>query len=549
MPSLLVAKEARSRMARYVVSTGTLIFNANDPVSESRTMYGQTFKFDQGKWTAFTAVDRTAEISRIITASPLPTIPYQGLSLADTQMMFPRMIQTSMVQFWNPKTAYFANGTAAELANFTRNTQNPVSHVVQSNWPLEISDMWNNPSYGIGPLVIDFTTSEAEINKKAALDALTRDSVLSNNVLNVISGGVSLAASFVSLHADNAINNGKFMFEWINTNTRAQNAVKAYTGILAVATFTMTLVAVGFQIAMWANSDDWSTDRQKSVNRQITYATVTLKLISGIVSLGFAIKTATAVTSVASEAVKGGATLFNGFAAGAKIATKAATALMVVGVLVSVGMAWATAGIAIKSAKYGYQIGNAVATAIGATLAVIALAIIGDIPIIGWIITAIIAVIDAIATAACTTVSAINARKTGYKLACGGISGALTNALTMYASNVVVDMDDSYSFNRDVSDVSHFVHTNQGYVQHNEWDFSLNINDSIAKMPMPSAWQSIAYGWMWNDEDIRNTSRAYKLGSSDQDLRSTIDIGTNFGNWVTSTTVTTDTDNAYINFD
>jgi hypothetical protein len=545
MPSVLVAKESHNRMATYNTSNGTLAFNSSDPVSEVRSVYGQTFKVDQGTWVPFTDVDRTVEIKRIINDTPMPVAPYPLMTLADTQSMYLRLLQISMIRFWSANTTFFAEGAAKELTYYVKNTQTPVTYAVNANWAQEISDMWNNPSYGIGPIVLDYSASAeaAKINSDKALFA--------SNVSNGISSAWTLATTALQMYSRN---NGAFQYNWSSPTdgigyTAQGVGVTVVTGVLALASTAMTMVA----IAAWANPGLFGadTDEQKAaLNLRITYASSALKLLSAVITIAFSIKEIRHIArmGVTISKAAGVSTVYNFISKGGSKVGKVAAFMMVIGVLISVGIAWATAYYAIKASKYSYQIGNSVATAIGTTLAVIALAIIGDIPVIGWIISAIIAVVDAVTTAACTAVSAINARKTGYKLLCGGLTGAVTSYFTFYKSSVLVDMDDSYSFNRDVSDVSSFVNTNQGYVQNNSYNYSLNITDSIAKMPIPSAWQSIAYGWQWDNEEIRNTSRAYGLGSSDQDLRWSIDLGTDYFKWVPSTAVVSDTEGSNINY-
>lgn len=92
---------------------------------------------------------------------------------------------------------------------------------------------------------------------------------------------------------------------------------------------------------------------------------------------------------------------------------------------------WAIAIFKAVNSEYAYQKGNAIAEAVGQTVAIFILLAISSIPLIGPIITLIIMAIDIIAMAICANVSEKNQRSTAGKWLCGGITGIISNFFTL----------------------------------------------------------------------------------------------------------------------
>jgi hypothetical protein len=198
---------------------------------------------------------------------------------------------------------------------------------------------------------------------------------------------------------------------------------------------------------------------------------------------------------------------------------------------VAIVAVWAIGIMQAVDAEYDYQIGNAIAGAVGQTAAIIILLVISMIPVVGQLIAGIIAVIDALATAICEAVSEKAKRSTAGKLLCGGITGLIANLFTPYAANLIVDPDDEYSHYRDISinDIR-LDDTVIGFRTGNGLTQEYKVIDYIERMPFPSTWMSFPYFWQWNDQDETDTSFAYKLGAQ-VDMSDSIDTGSQTKEW------------------
>lgn len=198
---------------------------------------------------------------------------------------------------------------------------------------------------------------------------------------------------------------------------------------------------------------------------------------------------------------------------------------------VAIAAVWVIGIMQALDAEYDYQIGNAIAGAIGQTAAIIILLAISMIPLVGQLIAGIIAVIDALATAICEGVSEKAKRSTAGKLLCGGITGLIANLYTPYAANLIVDPDDEYSHYRDISINDIRLDDNViGFRAGNGLTQEYKVIDYIERMPFPSTWMSFPYFWQWNDQDETNTSFAYKLGAQ-VDMSDSIDTGSQTKEW------------------
>ncbi|MFN5935986.1 MAG: hypothetical protein ACK46D_17010, partial [Roseiflexaceae bacterium] len=210
---------------------------------------------------------------------------------------------------------------------------------------------------------------------------------------------------------------------------------------------------------------------------------------------------------------------------------KLSKALTVVGVVVGVGLAVTAMAFAIIAAKFGWQIGNAVAAFVGQIVALAILTAISLAGPIGALIAAIIGAIDAIATLICSTLSEKQQRSSAGQWLCGGISGLLANLFTWYKSSLVVDPDDQYSRSIEIEPDRQnigLINTSQGFVQNNTWKMRLSVVDKIEKMPFPATWMALPWFWQWLNQNERETDFRYNLSPNQVDQRGSLSIGSQY---------------------
>ena len=508
-PGMIVMNEVRSRRATFDNATTQLAFSSDIVVGASRMFYGQMFTVSNGQWQAFSQSDLVNEIAIAEANIPAPTLaPDVTLTLPEWQTYFRLFIQSYIASFTQTNIALFMQGTADALAN-----NPPGNDVVPLNatWNSEIVQLWS-----VWGSIIEQSTNDDPENQ-AQID----DTGYASNSVSKLVDMMKTVAEFKD-DADSSF---------------GPNSSTAIAGLgIAVAMASMAISIAQLSGSLTSDEDTLIINN--------TLGGVSLAL--GIVALVQAVnayRAATTAATTASAAATTAATTATAVSGAAQTTTtlaKFAKACAIVGAIISVAATWVAAGFAIANAKFAYQIVNAVASAIGMTIAIVVLAVIGTIPVIGQIIGAIVAVLDGIAAIACANLSKRQLRSSAAQWLCGGITGLLANFFTFSKTSVLVDSDDIYSHYRKIDDNSALQYKLQGYVKDNAFDYTLKVTDHIEKMPFPAAWQALFFFWQWND-DIRKTSYRYALGTSDVDLRSTFDVGSDFNNWVADNdTIVTD---------
>jgi hypothetical protein len=203
----------------------------------------------------------------------------------------------------------------------------------------------------------------------------------------------------------------------------------------------------------------------------------------------------------------------------------------------AIALVWVVGIMQAYYAENSYEKGNAIAGAVGQTIAIIVLLIISQIPIIGALIAAIILLIDTIALIVCASVSEKDKRSTAGKWLCGGITGIISNLFTPYAGNVVVDPDDEYSHYRSIKPLPPTI--NSEFKIGNNITNKIKVIDYIERMPFPSTWMALPYFWQWNGQDEREASFAYTLGDQQKDMSYSINTGSQRNNWQSSSFIVT----------
>lgn len=499
-PGMIVMNEVRSRQATFDNATTQLAFSSDIVVGASRMFYGQMFTVSNGQWQAFSQSDLVNEIAIAEANIPAPTAaPDATLTLPEWQTYFRLFIQSYIASFAQTNIALFTQGTADALAN-----NPPGTDVIPLNatWNSEIVQLWS-----VWGSIIEQSTNEDPENQPQIDDT-----------------------GYASTSVSKLVDMMKTIAEF---NNNAEDSFGANSST-AIAGLGIAVAMASLAISIAQLSGSLTSDKDTLIINN-TLGGVSLAL--GIVALVQAVNKFRAVTKVAitaSTAATTTATAATAANAAAKTTTtlaKFAKACAIVGAIIAVAATWVVAGFAIANAKFAYQIVNAVASAIGMTIAIVVLAVISFIPVIGQVIAAVVAVLDGIAAIACANLSTRQLRSTAAQWLCGGVTGLLANFFTFSKTSVLVDSDDIYSHYRKIDDNSSLQHKLQGYVKDNAFDYTLNVTDHIEKMPFPAAWQALFYFWQW-DDDIRKSSYRYALGTSDVDLRGSFDVGSDYNAWV-----------------
>jgi uncharacterized membrane protein len=151
----------------------------------------------------------------------------------------------------------------------------------------------------------------------------------------------------------------------------------------------------------------------------------------------------------------------------------------VVTLIISVAVIWTLFAIG----KYENKLARdaAIAYSIARTIVAVILFAITLIPLVGWIIAGVIALIDALAMIICAVVG-VDAGSTVDRWVCGGVSGAVTQALVylIFDQFLLVDLtkNDRMAIALDTPTITQLTE-NDGYVVGNELNINLTITDTI----------------------------------------------------------------------
>jgi len=204
-------------------------------------------------------------------------------------------------------------------------------------------------------------------------------------------------------------------------------------------------------------------------------------------------------------------------------ASKAGIVGLVISTVVSLGLfitQWAMGGWSLGSLAFNAALAGMIA---GIITAVIMLAI-AAIPVVGQIIAAIIGAIDAVINLICKAVGwEESSVQQGEWHICRGISGTITWVVQNFiytTTNLVESMNDPNAPPRLLFPVFKpaLVDAAQGYVLGAAVEYNITVRNPITltnplrvpRRDYPN-WMSLAYGWQFNESNLRNAAFAYTL--------------------------------------
>jgi hypothetical protein len=505
-PAMIIANESTERVTS-LTSNKTIDF-ATIEKSVTRGIKGVIYKLDENsKWQVASPEDYAPEITAAQNTLP-QTQSTTNLSADQVAEFSDSYIMSALLSFRKPQTSNFAKkiNNGVEGLDYLLNQVTAKSFISYD----ASTTNWNNA------LSATLTTFQAQIEAVIQKEAETKK------------------------EADDAFEKQTDLSETINDNVEfAMGAVEFISeslyerkidgsGDLLVSALTLSLTLGG----------SFGTDDEE-VQRGIEIATATIDLVVAIKEFVEAVDnviTATKTIKTIAGAATAAKAATDAATKAASTAGKLAKGLAVAGVVLQLAVAWAVGIMTAMNADYAYQKGNAIASMIGQTLAIIFIAVISQIPVFGQLIAAVLGLLDGIAAAACAGLSEKDKRSTASKWLCGGATGILANFFTPYASNIVIDPDDAWSRYKKIETVDTSLVNNMiGFRVGNGMRNTMKVTDYVERMPFPSSWQALFWAWQWNALDERSTSTNYVLGPQ-TDFNYSISVGSQVNQWQRNST-------------
>ena len=500
-PALIVLTEYKNRIR--ILSNSTTIDFGSAAVNVTRSEHGQIYKVVGGKWQAFDSTDSAGEIAKILPNVTASTAPAQ-VSQSDWQKFIEALTTTQYIMFMLPKTSNQQVGAVTGDESLT-----PASFAT----PFLTS--WNAQ-----------TNLQLESNKAKIVQMITEQAKTSYTIKS--SG--SIAKSTIKTVAKGLEAFDKWDALLGQDATKIFDARAKSVGQVLLLTFVAAGSIASAVMASKTNSS--STDYTLGMSKS-TYDAL---YITGA-TVGAVIWVAKSVKGVTDAIAKAG-TLAKAMEDAITAAKAVGTAGKVADVLgkVAVGAqlvaAWTIGIMSAVNAEFGFQKANAISDMAGMTVAILFIAALNAIPVLGQLFTTIILALDMVAMVACTTLSEKQKRSTAGQWLCGGVTGLLANFFTPYKSNLIVDPDDPYSVTKkiDITDAS-LQNTSQGFRSGNAMVIKMSVTDYVEKMPFPSTWMAIPYFWQWTGQSARNASLNYALSNTQTDISGQISAGSQFNQW------------------
>ena len=496
-PAIIIATETNERSVGLSFSTNSINFQ-NQEVIVSRTANGIIYGINAGQWVALTSNnDMSTEMAAIQQQFVKPTTP-TTLTDQEWNTFNQSLLFSSMALFGQPQVRGYQQSQIPNiLLGITKGSFNATA---KTTWGDEVADV-----YAIYATVVNarfaklrIASSTIQPNTNTQLNSAVSATELSSEVIDDISG--------------------------IFDDLSGMNAKNKLSLVFAALSIANTLFSVG---STFDKSGRISPEVQSLVINTITLTASIYSLVKESMDVAKALKAVNGVMSKAVEAAKA--------AKSVAVAGKFAKFMKVLGpvmIAIAIAATWAVGIMTAMNAEYGWQKGNAIASMIGQTIAILFILALTSIPVIGQLIGAVIAVLDAIAAIACAQLSEKQQRSTAGKWLCGGISGVLANLFTPYASNIVVDPDDPWSRYMKVAGTEPKISTPiDGFRVGNGMVNGLKVTDYIERMPFPSTWMALPWFWQWKKQDTRDASFTYALGSDQKDMSYSIATGGQFGQW------------------
>jgi hypothetical protein len=506
-PAVLVASSSSER-AISLSNTGTLTFADATPL-ESRSLVGQFFNVakragtNEYTWQALLR-DAVEDELNLITpyASDVSTPP------SDTQ------VSNQLAQYANTlATVFVAIYTIPRVKSYTPQDITNAQAVLPAEFGDDITSTW-------GDLIVNVITEYADLMNLESEDENADDAVQRNTegALDAADNVVSIIQSVFDLQSD-----------W-------QTIDGTKKGFMGASALVVAAKAVVLGIGAFGNNQNILKNKQ-TISIVFNSVELAIRLAELVYEVTDFLETSRQVASgalAATTAVKLSQLTFKTIQTTWRAMGTAAKALTVIGVIVGVGVAVAGMAFAIKAARFGWEIGNAVASFVGQLVALAILTAISLAGPIGALVAAIIGALDAIATLVCSALSEKQQRSSAGQWLCGGISGLLANMFTWYKSSLVVDPDDQYSHKLEVEpdrDNIKLRNNLQGFVKDNAWNMRLSVVDKIEKMPFPATWMALPWFWQWLIQDERETDFRYQLNPAQIDQRGRLSIGSQYGSY------------------
>ncbi|NBU62951.1 MAG: hypothetical protein EBS29_00345, partial [Chloroflexia bacterium] len=514
-PAVIVLTENSDRTAN--MGSGNNIDFSGIENTITRVKTGMLFKIKAGKWQQAESDDLANEFvaiqkGQLATTNPSPT------NMTDTEWntLQQQLILASITSFANPESNAYPTSLTTNL--MTGISQSTFAYPALNDWGIANTDVYTK-----------FQTTLNTIFKKLREESAARIEK-TGTYTTISNAGVGTITSGLIKQA-NVLGAARFSMDLVidKIGNPADLAKYRGAGIVARAGTAMTVIGTALLIA-GAITDASGVDPEitKAINIS-GQAALTASALIGLVS---AVKVFNAAKATAGG-IKAASTAVATAANAAKTASKLAKGLAVAGAVIGVVITVVFGIMAAVNAEYGWQKANAISSMIGTTLAIAFVLALSSIPIVGQLIGAVIAVLDVIAALACSALSEKEQRSTAGKWLCGGITGILANLFTPYASNIVVDPDDAWSHYMKVdstNDTSLSTPTG-GFRVGNSITSGLKVTDYIERMPFPSTWMALPYFWQWNNQDTREASFNYALGTTQQDMAYSISTGSQLGSW------------------
>ena len=422
------------------------------------------------------------------------------------------LMASSILNIINPLSRTYPNSLESSIDQ--RPSADYLDTALSNTWNDQIAKFTSAIGLNLSDLIFVAYGSSADEKKDRLSGSLTTAYLSANGIAGIANAIAQLKA--IEAFAKNTKLNGL--------------ANLLFAGVLQ----TIALgVMIGMTIAQLAGNslltDSVVAARISMGFNAVSLTMYTVQLVQNLVVSYRALKASGDTLATAINAGKWG------FASVSGTAAKVGKFLGYVGVGIAVAATWALAIYTAVKAEFPYQVGNAIAGAIGMTIAIIIVAVIAEIPVVGQIIAAIIGAIDVIAAIACSQLSAKDRRTTQSQWLCTGITGLIANVFTPYATNLLIDPSDAFSYIDEKSfDPPRLLNEAAGFSVGNSIQNTLVITDYIQRMPFPSTWMALPYFWQWNGLDPRNTAITYNLGTTQVDKSGDIGIGSQYSQWQSS---------------
>ena len=488
-PGMIIASESTERNA-YLAKYGDITLEVNK--SKIRSIKGIIYKVVNNKWVVTTSQDMASEVIAVkqaINATPVSS----NLSPAQRNNLISGYTYALLIQLQLPRVKKYGSMTTPPIT--ATNTY--------ADWSSEFANFYE----------IHKTNIENLITNQAA-EKKTADDIAEAGETTAGLSGAAQQFAFSAIELANDHTPGM-----LNRSGSAHLLVSALTLSMAFGSH------FGTENKDLQNNIEIATGAIESLNSLVEVVEAVKEVKSALTETTYAVAAANELAEAATDATK--------------TTTKVSKALGIIGVVVQIGVAWAIGIMAYKNADYDYQRANAVATMFGQTMAIIFLTALSFVPVVGELIVAIIAFLDSIATLACATLSEAEKRTTTSKWLCGGITGILANLFTPYASNPVIDPDDTWSRYKKIEFVdASLTNPSANFMIGNSLKTTMRVTDYIKRMPFPSSWQAAFWAWQWNELNERSTSSNYVLDTKQKDINDTIKLGDQTNKWITNTTPT-----------